>query len=149
MSDSSEDSKSKTNTILIVLIVLLLLGGAFYIVSSKNSAPAEGTAPTAPPADNPTPEIVPSLTIKAVESGVSVTIEAKDFPADTDLTALMDKAGTDGSGGIQVGTGKTDANGYLSATYNIPPELAQESQLVIRLEGGAGYWAYHGFDNVQ
>ncbi len=143
MSESTKNSKNTTNIILIVLIVLLLLGGAFYLVSANNSAPEE----TVPPAETLIPEIVPSITIGAVETGVSVTVSAQGFPADTELTAKMDKEDTDASSGIEVGKTTTDETGVMTATYTIPAELAEESRITIRLEGGAGYWAFNIFDN--
>ncbi len=143
MSESTESSKNTINIILIILIVLLLLGGVFYLVSSNNSAPEE----TDPSAETLVPEIVPSIAIGSVDPGVSVTVSAQGFPPDTELTAKMDKASTDASSGIEVGTTTTDASGVMTATYTIPAELAEENQITIRLEGGDGYWAFNTFDN--
>jgi hypothetical protein len=60
---------------------------------------------------------------------------------------FIGQPGAQGTDGVVVGTTNSGSSGNFTATYNIPSELAGESQLVIRVEGGAGYWAYHTFNN--
>ena len=129
----------------LTILSLLLVGGLLSVgcsCSSSSGEPGEGNSPDAPAGGAD-----PSVSIISVDPGVSVSIKAKDFPADTELTALINKANTEGKDGVVVGTTNSGSTGGFAAVYNIPLNLADESQLVIRLEGGAGYWAYHTFNN--
>lgn len=129
---------------MLLTILSILLVGCLFIVGcgSPSGGTPEGESP-----DAPSGGADPSISIKSVEPGVSVTIEANNFPSDTELMARINKAGTEGKDGVVVGTTNSGSTGSFAATYNIPAEMADESQLVIRLEGGAGYWAYHAFNN--
>ena len=70
-----------------------------------------------------------------------------NFPADTDLDALIGLPGSEGADGDAVGSTKSDSNGDVSATFTIPEKFHGEPSLVIRLEGGSGYHAYNTFSN--
>jgi hypothetical protein len=112
--------------IILLLLTLFFVGGILTACSSSSGGdqpPAEGDAPGAPSGG-----AEPSITI-------------------TELTVFIGQPGAQGTDGVVVGTTNSGSSGNFTATYNIPSELAGESQLVIRVEGGAGYWAYHTFNN--
>jgi len=131
---------------IILLILSLIFVGVILTACSSSSGgdqpPGEGDAPGAPSGGAD-----PSISIESVDPGESVTVEGADFPPDTELTVFIGQPGAQGTDGVVVGTTNSGSSGNFTATYNIPSELAGESQLVIRIEGGAGYWAYHTFNN--
>ncbi|HPH97643.1 MAG TPA: hypothetical protein PKW33_08160 [Anaerolineaceae bacterium] len=96
----------------------------------------------------PAPTYNPSVTFTSVEVGVKVTLKASGFPAETEVKVLMGKFGTMGVGGTQVASVKTDKNGVLAATYDIPSALKEECQVVVRIEStSGGYVTYNWFNN--
>lgn len=76
----------------------------------------------------------------------TVTIKAYNVPANYEFKVLMGKMWTRGIGGIQVATLNSGAGGTLTATYNIPAELAGSERISIRLQGNY-YYAYNWFWN--
>jgi hypothetical protein len=114
----------------------------FWNVSTGTSTPAP--APT-----TPAPVVkYPYFNIVAVERDKTVSVDGFDFPADTEFTILMGKMWTMGINGIEVGTLNSGAGGKLSATFNIPAELAGQTQIAIRLQAKTGGWfAYNWFWN--
>ena len=91
---------------------------------------------------------VHTISMVEVVPGVSVAVEGVNWPASSTLTARMDKAGTEAQSGTQVGTITTDATGSFSETFPLPAELADEAQLVIRIESGStGKYVWQQFNN--
>jgi len=89
----------------------------------------------------------PSLDVVSVEPGVSVTIAAENFPSLQILEARIDRAGAAGENGIVVGLTMPGVSGDVIAVFNIPDEMALESELVVRLENEDGYYAYQQVTN--
>ncbi len=114
--------------------------------NSTATAPtqAHSQAPTqAPPAVKH-----PSFSIVAVEKDNTVSIEGKDFPADTEFVVRMGYMWTLGINGIEAGTLNTGAVGNVSGTFTIPAALAGQTRISIRLEAKTGGWyAYNWFWN--
>ena len=105
-------------------------------------------APTQEPTQAPPAVKYPSFKISAVEKDVSVSIDGKNFPADTEFVVLMGKMWTYGIKGIEAGTLNTGEGGNLIGTFTIPPALAGMTQIAIRLEAKIGGWyAYNWFWN--
>ncbi|MEA3441751.1 MAG: hypothetical protein U9R58_15860 [Chloroflexota bacterium] len=130
---------------LLIILSVMMITALILVGCSCGSSSGGSGGETAP--GEPSGGADPSISIKSVNPGESVTIEWVNFPTDTELTAKINYVGTEGVNGTVVGTVNSSSTGSGEATFNIPAELAGESQLVIRLEGGAGYWAYHTFIN--
>lgn len=125
--------------IFLSLLYCFMIGGLLLVgCTSLNSYEIPGS---------PVESTIPSISISSVDQGISVSINAVNFPPDTKLTAYVNLVGTEGVDGVVVGTKKSGSTGSLSKTFEIPSEFKNENQLVIRLEGGAGYWAYNTFNN--
>ncbi len=90
----------------------------------------------------------PYFYIEAVTKDQSVTIRAYNFPANDSYTVTMGYYGTQGIGGIVVGTTITSSESSFVATYNIPAALAGQYKIAIRLQSPTtGYYAYNWFYN--
>jgi len=92
---------------------------------------------------------IPTITVSNVVTDTSVTIVTHDFPANQNFTVTMGKMGTRGEDGNVVGTINSGAGGSLTATYNIPSELAGERQIAIRLQTAHAhpFYAFNWFYN--
>jgi hypothetical protein len=94
------------------------------------------------------PAVVPTFTITAVVRNTSVSIQTANFPANDTFDVLMNQYGTQGVGGIKVGTLSTGAGGVLKATFNIPAALQGNWRIAIRLQSAkSGLFAYNWFYN--
>ena len=104
---------------------------------------------TATPTDTPVPVVkYPYFNIVAVLKDSTVSVEGDNFPANTDFTVLMGKMWTLGINGIEVGTFNSGEGGKLAATFNVPPEMAGQSRIAVRLQAKTGGWfAYNWFWN--
>ena len=130
-------------------------GGFFaYNWFNNTTVTAPGTpAPTpAPgtPAPTPTPGFtgIPTFRIQSVVQGTSVTILTNNFPPNQTFTARMAVRGNRAIGGTVVGTLESGTGGALTATFNIPEGLRSTSQIAIRLDSPAGFFAYNWFHNT-
>ena len=92
---------------------------------------------------------VPSFTIESVIKDQSVSIKTNNFPANQIFNATMGPMGTKGINGISVGTLDSGIGGIIDASFNIPPELAGNNQISIRLqtEDLYPYYAFNWFYN--
>lgn len=88
-----------------------------------------------------------TVEIVSVKADESVTIRAKNFPANSTVTVRMDKSGNAGIDGIVVAESNSGATGSFEATYKIPAELKGVPTISIRLEGPLNYHAYNWFNN--
>jgi hypothetical protein len=91
--------------------------------------------------------VIPTISITSVVTDASVTIQTYNYPANQTFTVRMGEMGTHGVGGIVVGTLNSGAGGSMSATFNIPAELAGRSQIAIRLDSPQGFFSYNWFFN--
>ncbi len=113
-------------------------------------APTTTPAPTTIPVPTKAPEPVPTIEIKAVDPGKSVTITASNFPKNLEFVALMNKMWTLGIKGIEVGKLTSSGTGAFEATFNIPAEFKDHERVAIRLEStSGGYYSYNWFWNVS
>jgi len=91
---------------------------------------------------------VPTIAVAAVKTNTSVTVTTYNFPPNDTYNAYMGYFGTSGIGGIYVGSVNSGAGGTQSYTFTIPPQLAGQPQIAIRLESPtSGYFAFNWFYN--
>jgi hypothetical protein len=88
-----------------------------------------------------------SIEIVATKLDESVTVRAKDFPANVQFTVRMDVAGNLGIDGIVVAETNSGSGGTFEVTYRLPAELRGKQTIAIRFESASGYFAYNWFNN--
>ena len=101
------------------------------------------------PATIPTYTGIPTFSVCSVVQNQTVTIKTNNFPANQAFTVTMGPFGTAGIGGYVVGTMNSGVGGALSATFNIPAQLAGSNLISIRAQTGQAYpyYAYNWFWN--
>lgn len=114
---------------------------------SANRAYTEPTGGTSTPPAKPTPGAIPTISISTVVKDQTVTITAKDLPANMKFDVRMGKMGTQAIGGTYVTTIDSGKGGTFSQTFTIPAGLRGQSQIAIRLDGSGGYYSYNWFWN--
>ncbi len=127
-----------------------LTGGYYYynwFWNDKETGTWPGEAPT--PSIPPVPVVkYPYFNIVAVEKDQTVSVQGKNFPANTEFKVLLGKMWTMGINGIQAGTFNSGEGGDMTATFTIPPELVGLIRISIRLQATSGGWyAYNWFWN--
>jgi hypothetical protein len=91
---------------------------------------------------------VPSFSIVSVAKNASVTIQTYNFPASDSFTVTMGPYGSQGIGGVVVGTTTSGSGGSFTATYSIPSSLSGSYRIAIRMQSPTtGYFAYNWFYN--
>ena len=90
-----------------------------------------------------------SIKVTEVKKGKSVTINISNLPLKKDFVVLMGKMGTNGVGGIEVGSVSTKTDKILTGTFDIPKNLQNRDEIAIRIEAedGSYYFAYTWFEN--
>ncbi len=114
---------------------------------SGTTTPAPTTAPggTAIPGYSG----FPTFSIISVVMSDTVTIQTNNMPPNDTFNVTMGLMGTRGINGISVGTTDSGSGGVLKLTYNIPSQLAKQSQISIRLQSPTtGFFAFNWFWNV-
>lgn len=89
---------------------------------------------------------IPTFTVCSVVQNQTVTIRTNNFPPNQIFTVTMGQFGTQGIGGYVVGTLNSGVGGTLTATFNIPQQLAGSYRIAIRTQGNP-YFAYNWFFN--
>jgi hypothetical protein len=109
--------------------------------------PAEPVTPARPvvPA---VPVCAPALRVIQVVADESITIEVTNLPPNRDFTIRMGHFSDQAIPDIVVGTTRSDATGTFTATYDIPNQLHDVSQLALRLDGPLGFFYYRWFFNT-
>lgn len=117
----------------------------FYNFTALAPPPSPGQPP-APPEQEP----VPAFTITKVTRDTSVSILTSNFPPKQRFEVIMGEFGTQGVGGISVGSLDSGEGGALTATFNIPGQLKGLNQIAIRAQtsGLDPFFAYNWFYNV-
>jgi hypothetical protein len=78
----------------------------------------------------------------------SVTIQGTNFTTNDSYTVRMGPVGSQGVGGIVVGSYSTGASSSFTASFNIPPSLQGSSRIAIRFESdNTPYYAFDWFSN--
>jgi hypothetical protein len=118
---------------------------------SETPGPTATPGPTETPGPSPTPGLayygIPTFSIQSVVQNSSVTIQTYNFPPDQTFTVRMGPFGTLAEGGQVVGTTDSNGGGSFTATYSIPADLVGQSQIAIRMDSSAGFFAYNWFWN--
>ncbi len=123
---------------------------AYYAYNWFWNDSVSGTWPEPPVAPTPTPGcacITPTISIKSVDIGKTVTVVTSNFPKNIEFTVLMGKMWTQAVGGIEVAKLNSGEGGSFEATFNIPEALKDEQRISIRLDGVGGSFAYNWFWN--
>ncbi len=113
----------------------------------NNTTGTGGVPPTQPV---PPVTVLPTFTVCAVAQNQTVTIRTKDFPPNQTFNVTMGPFGTQGIGGHNVGTINSGVGGTLTATFNIPSQLAGASRIAIRTQTpqASPFFAYNWFFNT-
>jgi hypothetical protein len=91
---------------------------------------------------------IPTFSIVSVEKNTSVTIKTNNFPAGDTYTVTMGPYGSQGVGGVVVGTTNSGSGGSFTVSYSIPSSLSGSYRIAIRLQSPTtGYYAYNWFYN--
>jgi hypothetical protein len=89
-----------------------------------------------------------NFTIVSVDKGKTVKIQANNLLPNVKYQITMGKSGTLGIGGINVGTLRDSKGGTVTATFDIPEDLANRSKLDLRIEYNPfEISAYQSFNN--
>lgn len=114
-----------------------------------NNTTGTGGQPTPVTPTLPAYTGVPTFSVCGVVKGTTVTIKTNNFPPNQAFTVTMGAFGTQGIGGYTVGTLNSGAGGALTATFNIPAQLAGASQIAIRAQTAHAnpFFAYNWFWN--
>jgi hypothetical protein len=117
-----------------------------YVVTNWFWNNTTGTQPNPCP---PAPSPVPNINISSVIQNSTVTVSAKNFPANTDFVVLMGSYGSYGVGGTQVASFNSGSGGTFSATYSIPSSASGMNRVAIRIQSASTgyYYAYNWFWN--
>jgi hypothetical protein len=110
----------------------------------NNTTGTGGIPPTVPP--GPVYTGVPTFTVCSVVQNQTVTIRTNNYPPNHTFTVTMGPFGTQGVNGYVVGTLNSGAGGQLTATFNIPPQMAGAYRIAIRTQGSP-WFAYNWFYN--
>ena len=110
-----------------------------------------GTGGNPPPTVPPGPIYtgIPTFTVCSVTQNASVTIKGANFPPNQTFTVTMGAFGTQGIGGVVVGTINSGTGGALTATFGIPAQFAGWNRIALRAQTGHAYpfFAYNWFFN--
>ena len=90
---------------------------------------------------------IPTFSITSVEADKKVTVQTSNLPPSQEFTVRMGAYGSYGIGGVAVATFNSGAGGSQSITFDIPASLAGSTQIAVRMDCPAGYYAYNWFWN--
>jgi len=93
---------------------------------------------------------VPTFTVCGVAQNASVTIKTANLPPNQTFTVTMGAFGTQGIGGVVVGTLNSGTGGALTATFGIPAQFAGYNRIALRMQTAhaAPFFAYNWFYNT-
>ncbi len=118
------------------------------------------TGPTDSPVSTPTPQnppaattptapfTIPTFTITSVIRDQQVSIETANFPPGQTFSVLMGLMGTRGLKGTVVDTIDSGNGGSFVGVFAIPPEMAGQAQIAVRLQSSSGFFSYNWFYNT-
>ncbi|MEN8241453.1 MAG: hypothetical protein ABFS17_06000 [Chloroflexota bacterium] len=90
----------------------------------------------------------PSTSVVGVVKDATVTVQGSNFTTNDTYTVRMGLLGTQGVGGIVVGSHSTGSSSSFTTSFPIPPSLAGVAQISIRFESdNTPYYAYDWFNN--
>lgn len=89
----------------------------------------------------------PRLTVVSVRANESVTVEARNLPANTTFTVRVGPYYTFFREYVTAPSIRSDANGYASWTIDLPSVVKNVEMVTVRIDGG-GRYAFNAFKNV-
>jgi hypothetical protein len=126
-------------------------GGDCFVTARAEyttGAVAAGGPVNPTPTPRPTqPAAIPTIDVTAVVRDQPVTFTASNLPADKAFDLRIGAAGTEGIGGIVVGSATSAADGTFTTTVTLPAQLRASSQLVVRIDAKGGWYSYSTFRN--
>jgi hypothetical protein len=104
--------------------------------------------PTVPP--GPIYTGIPTFTVCSVVQNGSVKIQTANFPPNQTFRVTMGAFGTQGIGGVEVGTINSGTGGTLTAEFGIPAQFAGWNRIALRVQTAHAYpfFAYNWFFNT-
>jgi hypothetical protein len=94
------------------------------------------------------PGTYPNTSVVGVVQDTSVTIQGTNFTTNDSYTVRMGAIGSQGVGGIVVGTYNTGASSSFTTSFNVPASLQGAARIAIRFESdNTPYYAYDWFNN--
>ena len=104
--------------------------------------------PTVPP--GPIYTGIPTFTVCSVVQNGSVKIRTTNFPPNQTFRVTMGAFGTQGIGGVEVGTINSGTGGTLTAEFGIPAQFAGWNRIALRVQTAHAYpfFAYNWFFNT-
>lgn len=113
----------------------------WFVNRSTSTTPVE-------PAPIPVTGSKPTLGFLGVESNETVTVEARNLPANTTFTVRVGPYYTFFRDYVYAPSIKSDANGYARFSINLPEVVKDVELVTVRIDGG-GRYAYNAFKNVD
>ncbi len=107
--------------------------------TAPETTPKPGETPASGTDDKTTTDVVetyegyPSVEINAVEKDIKVTIKAMNLPKDQKFDVFLGNLGAMADGGTKVASMDTGKTGTVTATYDIPSDLAGLGQISVRI----------------
>lgn len=116
---------------------------------NNNTAGTGGVPPTPPTGPVAPAPATPTFTVCSVVQNSSVTVRTRNFQPNQTFTVTMGRMGTQAINGIVVGTLNSGVGGELTATFDIPSQLAGSDRIAIRMQTAGAYpfFAYNWFFN--
>jgi hypothetical protein len=123
----------------------------FWNKSTKSSSSSDSSSDKSDSSSDakttPTYFGIPTFSISEVDHDSAVTVDTHNFPADQTFTVRMGEYGTLAIGGIEVGSTDSGDGGSFTTKYSIPDALKGNQRIAIRMDSGAGFFAYNWFWN--
>jgi hypothetical protein len=92
---------------------------------------------------------LPKIVINSILKNTSVTVTVHNLPPNYVFDVLMSKSSDGRSKNYKTGTISSKAGGTVTATFNIPAELRQKTELTLFLQNATlGYYGMQTFPNV-
>jgi hypothetical protein len=99
-----------------------------------NNATTVPGAPAPDPTPNPSCNDCPILRILNVSPATSIALRAGNLPFDEEFEVTMGGMGTEGIGGIKVGSFNSGTNGSMDLLFKIPTQLQKNEQIAVRVQ---------------
>jgi hypothetical protein len=113
----------------------------WFVNRTTGSTPAE-------PAPIPVTGTKPALSFVGVEANKTVTVEARNLPANTTFSVRVGPYYTFFRDYVYAPSVTSDANGYVKFSINLPEGVKDVELVTVRLDG-SGRYAFNAFKNVN
>ena len=128
---------------------------AYDYFTNSDGYNASSTGPSLIPGTSPTASgwtlaagTYPYTSVVGVVKDTTVTIQGSNFTTNNSYTVRMGLLGTQGVGGVVVGSYSTGSSSSFTTSFAIPASLAGVGQIAIRFESdNTPYYSYDWFNN--